>query len=149
MFRMAELNRIQQGFPHIDKELHRHIVAVAEIDGTEEIIGFCDLDGRIPNRNTGYSYNPRPYLSDLCISPDWRRKGIAKAMIEESERYSIQVLGKDEIFIRVESTNEVALALYESLEYVQIPNPDCPKKHILLLKKRLESGVPVPVVIER
>ena len=141
MFRIAELNRIQQGFPHEDKEIHRNIVAVAVVDGKEHVIGFCDLDNRLPNRNTGYSCNPRPYVSDLCISPQWRRKGIAKAIIQESEKYSREVLHKEDIYIRVESTNQQALNLYESLGYRQIHNPDSPKKQIFLLRKELRVEI--------
>ena len=142
LFGIAELNRIQQGFPHIDRYFHRNIVAVARTDGKEKIVGFCDLDDRIPNRPTGYNFNPRPYVSDLCISPEWRRKGIAKAMIRESETYSRDVLGKDEIFIRVESSNQNALKLYESMGYQQIDNPDSPKKQIHLMRKELSVRVP-------
>ena len=141
MYRIAELSRIQQGFPHEDKEIHRNIVAVVVVDGKEQVIGFCDLDNRLPNRNTGYSCNPRPYVSDLCISPQWRRKGIAKAIIQESEKYSREVLRKEEIYIRVESNNQKALNLYESLGYRQIHNPDSPKKLIFLLRKELRVGV--------
>jgi ribosomal protein S18 acetylase RimI-like enzyme len=145
MFKLAELGRIQQGFPHMDKDLHRNIVAVADINGKEQVIGFCDLDCRTPNKPTGYRYNPRPYVSDLCIVPQWRRKGVAKAMIKESENYCMKVMGKKEIFIRVESTNHAALGLYKSLDYTLIENPDCPKKLIYLMRKKLpvESAVKV------
>jgi ribosomal protein S18 acetylase RimI-like enzyme len=147
MFRVAELNRIQQSFPFENEKSHWNIVAVTVVDGKELVVGFCDLDSRLPNRNTGYSYNPRPYVSDLCIAPQWRRKGVAKAIIRESERIC-QEMVKEEVYIRVESSNEKALKLYEGLGYRQIPNPDSPKKQILLLRKELRVGMDLADKVE-
>jgi GNAT superfamily N-acetyltransferase len=106
LYRMAELNRIQQGYPFGDenKKLHRMLVVAVPVQGDdlsgggrwssasaakeERIVGFVDIDVRPPtNRYSGYSYNPRPYLSDLCIHPDYRRQGLGKALVRACEEF--------------------------------------------------------------
>jgi ribosomal protein S18 acetylase RimI-like enzyme len=139
LYRMGELNRVQQGFPHADKTLHRMLVAVVHTNepGEERVVGFCDIDARKPNRSTSYTYNPRPYLSDLCIHPDFRRLGIAQALVHICEEFCGQDIIKEEIFIRVEKTNVPALNMYQKMDYRPIENPDDPEGTIILLRKNL------------
>jgi GNAT superfamily N-acetyltransferase len=138
LYRMAEMSRLQQGFPYADKGLHRMLVAVSTAEGGEEIVGFCDVDARIPNKPTSYKYNPRPYLSDLGVHPDHRRKGIAKALVDASEEFSLDI-NRNEIYIRVEKINAAALRMYASLNYFRITNPDDPLGNIVLLRKRFHN----------
>lgn len=136
LFRLAELNRIQQCFTYSNISLHRMLVAEHVTGRKKQIVGFCDVDARQPNRPTGYTYNPRPYISDLCIHPDFRRLGIAKRMIEACEGFAKDI-GKREVFIRVQSVNVLAVNMYEKLGYNQIDNPDCKDGSIILLRKSL------------
>jgi ribosomal protein S18 acetylase RimI-like enzyme len=153
MSKLAELNRIQQGFPYgDDQSLHQMMIAVAGSDSrdirrsAETICGFVDIDARIPNKPTSYSFNPRPYLSDLCIHPDFRRRGIATVLIQACEefcvhlprhRWSDQSSDSElpELYIRVEATNAAAITMYEKLGYKAVPNPDA--DNILILRKIL------------
>jgi ribosomal protein S18 acetylase RimI-like enzyme len=137
-YRMGELNRIQQSFPYADKELHRMLVAVSIEDKKERVVGFCDIDARTPNRQTSYTYNPRPYLSDLCICPKYRRKGIARSLIQACEDFCVEQISREEVFIRVEKNNVAALDMYTSMGYYDVENPDDPEGHIVLLTKKLE-----------
>jgi ribosomal protein S18 acetylase RimI-like enzyme len=79
MYRLAELNRLQQNFPYADQGRHRMLVAVSK--ATSEIVGFCDVDNRPSTPNIHYKHNPRPILSDLMVSPEFRRKGIARQLV--------------------------------------------------------------------
>lgn len=147
--KLAELNRIQQSFPYgDDRSLHRMFVVTATTKQTADqtsqqdltastaaICGFVDVDARRPNRQTGYSYNPRPYLSDLCIHPNFRRQGLAKKLVQICEDFCFRLpeqhwsdVDSDselpELYIRVKATNTAAIQMYDSLGYSAISNPD-------------------------
>ena len=161
--KMAELNRIQQGFSYgDDRSLHRMLIVTASSASSASIIkggrdeticGFVDVDARLPNQPTSYSYNPRPYLSDLCIHPGFRRKGLARALIKACEEFCLRLpeqrwadqdsdTGLPELYIRVEATNAAAISMYRGLGYSAIPNPD--DKHILILHKVLVENIMTP-----
>lgn len=113
MFRLGELNRLQQNFPYSD-ELHSMYVAAS--CSMEQVIAFVDVDARPPTRQ----YDPpRPYLSDLCVNPRWRRRGIAKMLIEKCEDVALNSMNKEELYIRVEQNNTRAIQMYENLSYKQ------------------------------
>ena len=110
MFRLGELNRLQQNFPYNDD---KHFMLVAIYRFTEQVIAFVDIDARPPKRQQD---PPRPYLSDLAVDPSWRRKGIARSLIQNCELLA-QQMGMNEIFIRVEQNNTPAIFMYEGLDY--------------------------------
>ena len=142
MYRLAEINRLQQGFPYGDRDKHRMIVAVIkQVDGSsgriqERIVGYCDCDLRTPNQST-YKWNPRPYISDLCVSPSIRRQGVANKLVQYCEEFC-QHLGQTEAFIRVERTNAPALTLYQNLGYLIVENDLDDSEKIVVLRKALE-----------
>jgi ribosomal protein S18 acetylase RimI-like enzyme len=185
LYRLGELNRLQQGYPHpgdARRDNHRVLVAVLTADGAADpataaeesdmssskrrwasasqapppaVIGYCDVDGRAPNQATGFKYNPRPYLSDLCTDPRYRRSGVARALVRECEEYCRAVLDRPDVYIRVEAKNVPALALYEGMGYRVIPDVDpdrfnvvttppqpAQKGEILLLRKDLRATGP-------
>ena len=159
--KLAELNRVQQNFPYgPDKEHHRMMVVTTSTncnasDTTTNICGFVDIDTRIPNRPTSYKYNPRPYLSDLCIHPNYRRYGLASLLIQSCEEYCQShhrrkssnqrnaFLSTDdplgpEIYIRVETKNIIAIQMYQKLGYsILSDHADSSNPNILILYKAL------------
>ena len=56
-------------------------------------------------------------LSNLCVSPTVRRKGIAAQLCGEAERMTRDSLGYSALHLRVESSNEAAKRLYEKIGY--------------------------------
>lgn len=151
MYRLGELNRLQQNFPRMDVNLHCMFVAIAtqssNVNGEKRIIGFCDVDGRIPNQNTGYIYNPRPYVADMCVDPAFRRRGIGQQLIRACEDFSRNDIQKSQVYLRVERKNKAGIQLYTGMGYQQVDNDDDARgdyddltsKKIMLMCKQLES----------
>lgn len=153
LYRIGELNRVQQAYPY-KKSDHRMFVAVVQADNAlrdEKIVAFVDVDGRPvqPRFPSPYKDNPRPYLSDLCVHPDFHRKGIARSMVKECEKFSREDLQKTELFIRVEQTNQPALLMYESMGYFKIDDPE--NGPIILLRKCLvdDESAGIPEYVDR
>lgn len=121
----SEIRRYMNNFPqdgHID---HAMFVAVSSQErtasGEEMIVGFVDLDNRIPSK-LGPSEPPRPYLSDLAVHSRYRRKGIATDLLltcEEQAKY----WGRSNIYLRVEKHNNAkAKEMYFSKGYTYVPH---------------------------
>jgi ribosomal protein S18 acetylase RimI-like enzyme len=115
MYRLGELNRLQQNFPY-DDELHSMFVALCSMK--EQVIGFVDVDARPSTRRID---PPRPYLSDLAVHPDHRRKGIARSLVQACEEQTRQ-MGKERLYIRVEIDNAPAVRMYKGMDYESHPH---------------------------
>jgi len=114
--RMLELDRVQNNFPY-DSSKHEYYVACCP-DG--KVIGFVDIDARPSARKDA---PPRPYLSDLAVSSEWRRKGIASRLVEQCEARARQ-MGKRKMYLRVEQKNDAALRMYcENMAYEKRQHP--------------------------
>ena len=114
--RMLELDRVQNNFPY-DSSKHEYYVACSP-DG--KVIGFVDIDARPSARKDA---PPRPYLSDLAVSSEWRRKGIASRLVEQCEARA-RSMGKSKMYLRVEQKNDAALQMYcENMAYEERQHP--------------------------
>lgn len=138
LYRIAELNRLQQNFPYADSS--RHVMLVATCSETKEVVAFCDVDARPPSRPTD---PPRPYLSDLAVSPTYRRRGIAKLLIQTSEGMARTQMKKQDLYIKVEDSNVVAVQMYDALGYEELGHTfgsnGMPESTILLRKNLLDG----------
>jgi ribosomal protein S18 acetylase RimI-like enzyme len=136
LYRLAELNRLQQNFPYKDTDLHQMLVAVSVIDlDNRTIVGFCDVDARPCQTHPPL---PRPYLSDLAVDPQYRRLGIASALVQMGESF-LQNVPRDEVFIRVDETNESAMNMYKGLGYETVGIDKYKDNKIFRLWKKLNS----------
>jgi ribosomal protein S18 acetylase RimI-like enzyme len=115
-YRLAELDRLQQNFPYYSDDEQRHSVFVAVAAETKQVIAFVDVDARPATRKQDA---PRPYLSDLCISSTWRRRGIATSLVQTCERTVCHDMKRRELYIRVEQANHAAIQMYKNLHYQQ------------------------------
>lgn len=112
-------------------------VAVSSQDN-KQVVAFVDVDAR-PSKQQPQD-PPRPYLSDLCILRDWRRKGIATTLVQKCEFLVREKMQKDELYIRVEQTNQAAITMYNNLQYNrQAHSFFGVKDTTMLLHKRLTS----------
>jgi ribosomal protein S18 acetylase RimI-like enzyme len=66
--------------------------------------------------------------------------GVAQAMIGECERFCLEDLKKNEMYIRVEASNLAALRMYTKLGYKSIINPEDSIGNISILRKKLVRG---------
>eukprot|EP00536_Pseudo-nitzschia_multiseries_P017274 jgi/Psemu1/224356/e_gw1.1468.2.1 len=103
IYKLAELNRLQQNYAYPEsRTAHRMLVVEAKKrignanansnanadDGATELVGFCDVDARPCATQMKL---PRPYLSDLAVDPRHRRKGLARKLVEASERFVLDL----------------------------------------------------------
>lgn len=110
---LKELDRLQSNFPY-NSEKHNMFVAIETSTEDKKIIGFVDIDARPATRRID---PPRPYMSDLAVHPDYRRQGIALNLIETCETIAREKLSANEMYIRVERENYVAVQMYEKIDY--------------------------------
>lgn len=161
---VLELDRLQNNFPY-DRDGRHYYLVVNEIgDGmtNRNVIGFCDIDGRIPtvaaaqtnstdsvstllSQFTKRIIRPQPYFSDLAIDPNYRRQGIASALMKEAESRATN-MGFEELYLGVRSTNELALNMYSNIGYESIiPQGEMVdflaiQKGVSLLRRSLTDG---------
>ncbi|KAL7465652.1 hypothetical protein ACHAXS_005962 [Conticribra weissflogii] len=100
----------------------------------EQIIGFCSIDGRASDPSSKIEYltpstlassAPRPYLSDLGVSPLHRRRGIGESLVYACEEWT-RNRGYNTLYLKVDERNEGAMTLYVgNLGYRRVKLPWC------------------------
>lgn len=82
--------------------------------GQEKIVGFVEVDRR---PGTKQNDPPRPYLSDLAVHRKYRRKGIAKALIQTCEKQVMEGWKQGCLYLRVDRENFAARNMYMTMGY--------------------------------
>eukprot|EP00581_Thalassiosira_minuscula_P012779 CAMPEP_0183715068 /NCGR_PEP_ID=MMETSP0737-20130205/9433_1 /TAXON_ID=385413 /ORGANISM="Thalassiosira miniscula, Strain CCMP1093" /LENGTH=358 /DNA_ID=CAMNT_0025944129 /DNA_START=8 /DNA_END=1084 /DNA_ORIENTATION=+ len=102
-----------------------------DYEATEQIVGFCSVDGRTPDPSckiefltpsTLASTSPRPYLSDLGVCVAHRRRGLGEKLVQACERWTRQ-RGYDKLYLKVEKKNAGGVGLYSTLGYTKTKLP--------------------------
>lgn len=79
-------------------------------------------------------------IVEVAVSPDYRRRGIARALINEALR---NCTGLCTVFLEVREGNAPAVALYESLGFERIAVRrgyyDNPKENAIIMRKNYEN----------
>lgn len=89
------------------------IALLAEMEGEPVGVCLCSVRDR---DNSSLGHYRECHVSDLVVSPDFRRRGIAKALMTEAEKRA-KALGAERLSLTVWRFNDDAQALYEALGY--------------------------------
>jgi ribosomal protein S18 acetylase RimI-like enzyme len=116
--------------------VHSMLVACRQTDG--KVLGFAEIDGR-PTQDKDAS--PRPYMCNLAVSTKWRRRGLAKALVQHCEE-KVLAWGRTDMYLKVREANDAATDMYKGLGYdVQLIKMEemrgKPPQSIVLMKKEL------------
>lgn len=87
------------------------LVACCNEEEEEEVVAFCEVDNRPPGGEINPA--PRPYISNLAVQDSFRRRGVATALVRESEDIVRNSWGEPRLHLRVEQDNLAAKALYQ------------------------------------
>ena len=139
-------------FDAIDESERGLFVAVARDpnnQNNESIVGFCSVDGRPPDPDcrienltpsTLARTSPRPYLSDLGVSPLYRRRGIGEELVRACEEWTRE-RGYAKLYLKVEERNKGGCRLYSGMGYTKTSLPWPPELN--------DSRWETPVLMER
>jgi ribosomal protein S18 acetylase RimI-like enzyme len=89
---------------------------VAEEAG--EVIGFVCVWARVPSREPDDDPSEYAFISDLVVSPAYRRRGVGRGLMAAAEDYA-RARGGRRIRLNVLARNAAARVFYESLNYVE------------------------------
>eukprot|EP00929_Paragymnodinium_shiwhaense_P101341 TRINITY_DN6435_c0_g1_i1.p1 TRINITY_DN6435_c0_g1~~TRINITY_DN6435_c0_g1_i1.p1 ORF type:complete len:394 (+),score=110.69 TRINITY_DN6435_c0_g1_i1:81-1262(+) len=107
-----------------------------DAEGRQPIVGLVDIslwpaDGRVkaPDARSKPGCASKPYMLNLCVSPAYRRRGLAKALLSITERVLADAWRDVEFYLHVEDDKAPANALYEAVGYEAMDyeyDPDFP-----------------------
>ena len=80
-----------------------------------QVVGCADV--LLEHRGDGIAWS---YITDVCVHPRARRRGVASCIMQEVERRATD-LGSTELVLHVEEANVHARALYASLAFDEVP----------------------------
>ena len=129
------------------RPLQNMIVACNAKDG--QVVGFAEVDARPLGKSGSVVQDAVPtdgapenmlrsYMYNLAVDKKWKRKGIASALIEACEQYVTKqhdTCIEKRLYLRVRKSNYAAIALYKSLDYVEM-DPE----EVNLSKEDINSG---------
>jgi ribosomal protein S18 acetylase RimI-like enzyme len=109
---VRELGRLKDNYT---KDTSQHQILVARNEAAE-VIGYVDID----RRNIFSARFPTPYLSDCVVRSDWRRQGVASALMASCCRVCAEDWQEPYLHLWAETTNTDALRCYDKLQFVPI-----------------------------
>ncbi len=104
--RQPREKKIPPGWTRID------LVAV-EDEGA--ICGFAVLNFGVTDALTGL---PEAYISELHVWPEYRKRGVAKGLLEMAEAYALQ-RGVKHLSLQVSANQAASIQLYEKVGFVK------------------------------
>lgn len=95
------------------------ILCRSKLGSDNPIVGCVGLEvDRIPsNRLNGMTLKRAPLMSNVAVSPKFRRRGVAKLLVQAAEDLARVEWGYDEMYLYVEQRNIPAVRLYQKMGY--------------------------------
>lgn len=90
-----------------------------------------------------------PLMSNLAVSRNYRRRGLAEALVAAVEELAQDEWGYDECYLYVERQNRAAIKLYQKLGYRQMWNDGSARTLLPTSKGDLESAPTVLVCMRK
>lgn len=120
-------------------DLYYILVACKASDNS--VVGICEIDSRNSSKS---DKAPRPYICNLAVDNQWRKKGIGRALIKICEDTAKDGWKEDFLHLRVRRKNKNAIEFYKNLGYmidesIQ-PVDKISGDDIILLKKSLSGA---------
>ncbi len=102
---------------HLNEYPDLFLVGVVEKDLEEKIVGYSMSRTEFGFSNFGFSLVKKGHLISIAILEEFRRKGIASALLKETIEY-LKKKKIDELYLEVRVTNEPAINLYKKFNFV-------------------------------
>ena len=112
MMYVKELERLKDNY---NKDPIDHQVLIARNDA-QEIVGFVDID----RRNIFGPRYPVPYLSDCVVRKDYRRYGVASALVNACCHICSSQWNESNVHLWVETSNNDAIGLYQKMLFLPV-----------------------------
>jgi ribosomal protein S18 acetylase RimI-like enzyme len=106
------------------------LILVATVKGTREIAGLVEILLEKPEGNIAPSVQffkfpvsdtDEPYLCNLCVLPEYRRKGLGTTLCSICEYIVQNQWKRNKMYLHVEDNNDAALAMYLRMSYTLTP----------------------------
>jgi len=121
--RFEQAQRVRAGLSEGVKASDDRLLIAAKVGNV--LVGIAEVS--LPNgqrfgadRLQPRAPNDKPYLSDVCVSPTQRGRGIGKALVVAAERAMVS-MGESIMYTHTKVDNEAAQILFEKCGYEEPP----------------------------
>ncbi len=111
----------EAGLPFRPEGRDRRESVAREIEDDRALFLVAEEEGRIVGVVFGTHDGRKGWINRLAVAPDCRRRGLAKALVEEVEA-RLRRLGIVIVACLIEEENEISLATFAELGYKRWPD---------------------------
>jgi ribosomal protein S18 acetylase RimI-like enzyme len=109
------------GLPHRPKGRDRRERIEAELLGGTAVLLVAESKGRLVASAFGTHDGRKGWINRVAVHPEWRRRGVAKKLVEEVENRLAQA-GIEIMAVLIESWNVLSIEAFERMGYRRHPD---------------------------